>query len=162
MRHVASILLIVLMMALAGAHGLTPRAETAENQDRRVQIEWRVPTPQLAAVEERLDFTGDRIPERTPDRSPPLFIILAGLVSLPSLAEAIALVYRELIYGGVIIDACGEKLEIHNDHALPGEVVLVRCGKDIVLHRWEDLHPPELVQAILETGTKVLDPGAKK
>ena len=113
-----------------------------------------MPTPQLAAVEQRLDFTGEQIPGRTTDRSSPLFVVLAGLVSLPSLAEAVASVYREVVYGGVVINACGNNLQIHNDHRLPGEVLVVRCGQDVGIYRSKDVAVPELVKALVDAGSK--------
>jgi hypothetical protein len=45
--------------------------------------------------------------------------------------DAIISLYREVVYGGVVIDACNNRLEIHNDHSIPGKVMVVRCAEKL-------------------------------
>jgi hypothetical protein len=149
MRFIKLVSRVLMAIALAGATGPAPHAEPPAQQDQRVQIDWRMPTPQHAAVSERLDFSGKTTFEQDPNhRGTPLFVVLAGLAYLPSVVEAVVSVYRQVVYGGVIINVCGEKLEIHNDRAIPGEVIVVRCGPKVVIYRSTDVQGADLKKAI--------------
>jgi hypothetical protein len=143
-------------IALVVATGSAPHAETPGQQDQRVQIDWRMPTPLHAAVSERLDFSGNTTFEQDPNhRGTPLFVVLAGLAYLPSVVEAVVSVYRQVVYGGLIINVCGEKLEIHNDRAIPGgEVIVVRCGH-VEVYRSTDVQGADLQKALATTLQKV-------
>jgi hypothetical protein len=149
MRCVTLLLLISPIFALAAGPGLN--AQAAGEEDRQSKIEWRMPTPQLATVNEHLQFSGKQTFEQDPNHlGTPLFVVLAGLAYLPSIVESVVSVYRQVVYGGVIIDVCGDKLEIRNDRAIPGEVIVVRCGPSVVLYRSADVKPEDLLKVLLQ------------
>jgi hypothetical protein len=142
-------------IALACQQPPLPHAQPAWDPGR-LPIEWRVPEAQLHKVKRHLDFHGDTTPGPIDDRSRglPLFYILVGLASLPSIVDAIVATYRDMFLSGIIIDACGEKLEIRNDPTLPVAVVVVRCRQNVEIYRSGDVKSPDLLKAIVEAGAK--------
>ena len=115
----------------------------------QVQVEWTVPAPQLADVQERLALPAQPVPSKDDTRGPPLFYLLAGAAALPSVVDAIISLYREVIYGGVVIDACNDRLEIHNDRSIPGKVMVVRCAEKLTpLYVAADVQSADLIKVL--------------
>jgi hypothetical protein len=114
-----------ILLALVTQPCLPVWGEALGDQNQRVQIKWSVPEPQLSAVENKLAFVGER--HREQERGPAVFMVLVGLASLPSLADAIVSVYDKVKGCGVVIDACGQKLEINQTCTISGAVKVVFC-----------------------------------
>jgi hypothetical protein len=129
-RH-TRIRLLAFAAFVGGAATIVPVGQSVRADEPQVQIEWRVPTPQLTDVQKRLVLPAQPAPSEDNSRGPPLFYLLAGGAALPSVVDAIISLYREVVYGGVVIDACTNRLEIHNDHSIPGKVMVVRCAEKL-------------------------------
>ena len=54
-----------------------------------------------------------------------MVFVFAGAVLLPYLANAILALRREMVYGGLIIDARGSQIILKNDKRLDGGVIVV-------------------------------------
>src|SRR3954469_6427365 len=77
-------------MALAcAATMIAPAGQSALADESQVQVEWTVPAPQLADVQERLALPAQPVPSKDDTRGPPLFYLLAGAAALPSIVDAI-------------------------------------------------------------------------
>ena len=64
------------------------------------------------------------------------------------MVDAVITVYREVVFGGVVIDACNDKLEIYNDRAIPGKVMVVRCAEKVALYISGDVKAPDLLKVL--------------
>jgi hypothetical protein len=127
---------------------IAPAGQGALADESQVQVEWTVPTPQLADVQERLALPAQPVPSKDGTRGPPLFYLLAGAAALPSVVDAIISVYREVVYGGVVIDACNNRMEIHNDRSIPGKIMVVRCAEKLALYAAADVQSTDLIKVL--------------
>ena len=122
-----------------------------------MHIRWQLPVVQKDEVLSLLDSDLDSEPEmklvppEDHDVRGASMILLVGMVSLPYLAEALIAAHRDVMLGGVVIDACDGELAIRNDQALPGEMVVVRCGDDVETWRARNPTSSELVTTLVET-----------
>lgn len=142
---------IRLLAAVAFAYGAALIASTGQGalaDESQVQIKWTIPAPQLTDVQERLALPAQPVASKDGTRGPPLFYLLAGAATLPSVVDAIISVYREVIYGGVVIDACNDRMEIHNDRSIPGKVMVVRCADKVVVYASADVKSPDLTKVL--------------
>jgi len=148
LRH-ARIRFLAFIALVGGAATIAPVGQSTQADEPQVQVEWRVPTPQLTDVQERLALPAQPLPSEDNSRGPPLFYLLAGAAALPSVVDAIILLYREVVYGGVVIDACNDRLEIHNDRAIPGKVMVVRCAEKLTpLYIADQVQPADLIKVL--------------
>ena len=132
-----------------GAAIIAPAGQGALADEAQVQVEWTVPAPQLADMQERLALPVQPIPSKDGTRGPPLFYLLAGAAALPSVVDAIISLYREVFYGGVVIDACNDRMEIHNDRSIPGKVMVVHCAEKVSpLYFAADVQSAELIKVL--------------
>ena len=116
-------------------------------------IVWNVPRNQVPTIRETLDFNGTVTPtgnSTNNTRALPLLFIFAGIVSLSSLANALASVYRDIRYGGVVVMARDGRLEINNDPRLSGGTMIVYGDGVEVLRATpeRDLDPSELLKSL--------------
>jgi hypothetical protein len=136
-------------MALAcAATMIAPAGQSALADESQVQVEWTVPAPQLADVQERLALPAQPVPSKDDTRGPPLFYLLAGAAALPSIVDAIISAYREVVYGGLVVDACNDRLEIHNDRSIPGKVMVVHCAEKLVLYTAANPQSSDLIKVL--------------
>jgi hypothetical protein len=146
-RHTRIRLLATVAFA-CGAAMITLTGQGALADESQVQVEWTIPAPQLADVQERLALPAQPLASNDGTRGPPLFYLLAGAATLPSVVDAIIVVYREVVYGGVVIDACNDRIEIHNDRSIPGKVMVVRCAEKLALYVAADVQSPDLIKVL--------------
>jgi hypothetical protein len=146
-RHTRIRLLATLAFA-CGAAMIVLAGQGALADEPQVQVEWTIPAPQMADVQAHLALPAQPIASKDGTRGPPLFYLLAGAAALPSVVDAIISVYRDVIYGGVVIDACNDQIEIHNDRSIPGKVMVVRCAEKLALYAAADVHPPDLIKVL--------------
>lgn len=122
-------------------------------------IVWNVPRNQVPAIRETLDFNGTVTPDsHSPGntRGLPLLFIFAGIVSLSSLANALASVYRDLRYGGVVVSARDGRIEINNDPRLSGGTMIVYGDGVEVFHATpeREVDPSELLKSLTAIATR--------
>jgi len=82
-------------------------------------------------------------------KAPPL-VILAGIALLPSIANALIVAYRNLVYGGIMIMKDGDNLVIRADRRLPFGTLVVWDG-EVSIYRVDEVpDSAELMAAISE------------
>lgn len=138
--------------------GLLPAARLG-HAEQTAAIVWNVPRNQAATIRETLDFNGTVTPGGNPTnntRALPLLFIFAGIASLSSLATALASVYRDIRYGGVVVTARDGRLEINNDPRLSGGTMIVYGDGVEVLRATpeRDIDPSELLKSLTAITTR--------
>lgn len=125
-----------------------------ETEIDQVQIRWRVPREEVEDLRERLAFEGETIPDETTidgTRGLPAIYILVGAVALALLSSSLVDGYRDVKYGGIIIDARGEELLIKSEVSFPSDkIVIVAPDGELQVHQADDsVDFGELVRAVL-------------
>lgn len=143
------------MLAIAGCLPAVRRGHA----EQTTAIVWNVPRNQVTTIRETLDFNGTVTPHgnsTSHTRGLPLLVIFAGIVSLSSLANALASVYRDIRYGGVVVSAHDGKLEINNDPRLSGGTMIVYGDGVEVFHATpeRDVDPSELLKSLTAITTR--------
>jgi hypothetical protein len=88
-------------------------------------------------------------------KAPPL-VILAGIALLPSIANALIVAYRNLLYGGIIVEMEGDHLVIRTDRRLPYGTLIVRDG-EVSVYRVDELpDSAELMAGISELAKRAV------
>jgi hypothetical protein len=133
--------------------GLLPVARRSQAEQTAL-IVWNVPRHQVATIRETLDFDGSVTPDgnsRANTRALPLLFVFAGIVSLSSLASALASIYRDVRYGGVVVTARDGRLEINNDPRLSGGTMIVYGADGVAVYRAapdSDVDPNQLLKTL--------------
>jgi hypothetical protein len=119
-----------------------------------VRINWSVPSEQLSAVREDLNFGGQVMPDETSredGRGLPLIYILIGAVTLGQLAKTLLEIYKDSKYGGVVVrkNKKGE-LVIKNEPSLERGTIIIEQGSEIkvIFKEKEDPKSEELINAL--------------
>ena len=128
----------------------------AYSQSNSVEIQWTLRRDLISDVTESIQFEGSIKPDISSEkdtRGLPLLYILAGIVSLPYLAEAILNIYREATTPGFVIRAGSGTLEIRNNPALPPNVMVIQNGSGVEVRRVYEIPSAasivELIKAVL-------------
>jgi hypothetical protein len=123
-------------------------------ESQSVNIQWRVPTEQVNAVREELNFEGQVIPDKstiTDDRGLPLIYVLIGAVVLGQLAATLLEIYKDAKYGGVLVhkNKKGELL-IENNASLERGTIIIDQGNEVkvIFKEKNDPKATELIQAL--------------
>ena len=126
------------------------RAQDNEQDEPRLEFEWRVPTVHFDTVKGALKFEGEVKKEEGKKGIPAVFIF-AGIVLIPYLAKAVLALRREIVHGGVVIDLRGEKVKIQTAKALSSQIILViDANGEHTLHESQDISDPsQLIKVIL-------------
>lgn len=123
----------------------------AQTEDELIDISWRVPREQVQTVRDELNFEGKITPDLTTiedDRGLPLIYILIGLVTLSSLAKTLLDIYKEVEYGGVLIQRNNKgELEIQNNPALSSGTIIIDQGDDVKIV-FEEKDKPQTIELI--------------
>lgn len=120
------------------------RLLAAEDTPGPVKFRWRVPVVHKRTVEESLRYEGTV--EEEQDKKGVFVFVFVGVVLLPYLAKSVLELTRQVEHGGVIVDACGEEVDIATDKRMPSGMVVVRSceGADVKVHRDEIEAPSQL------------------
>ena len=70
-------------------------------------------------------------------KAPPL-VMLAGVALLPAVANALVAAYRNLVYGGLVIEVKDGELLIRSDRRLPYGTVVI-TDDSVTVHRIDEL-----------------------
>jgi hypothetical protein len=104
-------------------------AQTAAGQQvaDSVSVEWLVPQSALQAAINSSHFEGTIKPgPNTPqDKAVPVLVILAGVVAISYLADALVTVAKSIAYGGTIIDATVTPISIKHDTAMRAGTIVI-------------------------------------
>lgn len=122
--------------------------EPAYASDRPHEFQWRVPKAHFKTVQDELKFNGD-ITHDNDAKGLPLVYIFAGAVLLPYLAKAVLALRRQMVYGGVVIDARGEKIDIQTDKSLPGGAIVVVTTSGANFYEPNEIESPAMLTDIL-------------
>lgn len=101
----------------------------AQSGQAQVEYEWEMPRRYGSAAAKHLRVGPESIrrsPNDDDSRGGPLLVIIAGVIALVWLAEAILRLRREIRYGGIIVEDRGTRLRIRNDPRLPGRVIIIK------------------------------------
>jgi hypothetical protein len=105
-----------------------------------LRVRWRIPQGQLKRVQDRLrdfdgEITGDPlVPEDA--RGLPVIYLLVGTTFVSYLADALMAVYRDIKYGGLIIQAKPNgEFDIQNDRRLAGSTIIVKTPDGVEFYR---------------------------
>ena len=147
-----SILQVLLVAgSLPATSSFLPREACAgQGEAPAVHVRWRVPQAHVDSVREQLRFRGDLAGDQTSvdSRGIPFFYILAGAVLVPYLADALIAVYRDVRYGGLLVQARGGEIVIENDLRLPGGTLLVKSADGIEVYQSARADPGKLIEAL--------------
>ena len=131
-----------------------PLGSLYAQETESVRINWSVPSEQLSAVREDLNFGGQVIPDETSredGRGLPLIYILIGAVTLGQLAKTLLEIYKDSKYGGVVLrkNKKGE-LVIKNEPSLERGTIIIEQGSEIkvIFKEKEDPKAEELINAL--------------
>ncbi len=129
-------------------------SETSSGDDSLREFQWRVPIAHFETVKKELRFEGE-ITEEKDAKGLPLVFIFVGAVLLPYLAKAILAIRREIVYGGVIIDTRGDKINIDTDKSLSSGVIVIVTPEGTKLYERDEIeNPAEMVKALSKLKTK--------
>jgi hypothetical protein len=96
-------------------------------------VVWQVPGDKLEQAVEATGFPLDKVigdeSLGADTKGLPLVYVIAGLLSLPTLAQGLVNVYKDFVYGSTIVDASGKELKISHDPKGSADVVILK-GKD--------------------------------
>jgi hypothetical protein len=149
-----------LMATATVALGLPLIIAHQSRAQQSVNIVWNVPRGQATTIRETLDFKGEVTPDRSTNQDAkglPLLLIFAGIASLPSLAAALAAVYKDVRYGGVVVKARGGNLEITNDPRLSGGTMVVYGDNGVEVYqasREKEVDTNDLLKSLAEVAAK--------
>jgi hypothetical protein len=102
-----------------------------------ISFEWELPEDFAKPVRARLGAAVERTttaPASSSDRSAPVIVIIVGAAALTSLAQVIISSYRDVRYGGVIIEDRGESISIKTDPRLSSRVIIVKDKRGVTVH----------------------------
>lgn len=137
----------------AAALGLRPKllmAQTASDQNRPREFQWRVPVVHFETVKNELQYEGVVTQEKDA-KGVPLVYIFIGAALLPYLAKAILALRRETVHGGVVIDTRGDKIDIDTDKKLPAGVIVMVTPEGAKFYEHDEIaNPTELVSALMK------------
>ena len=111
--------------------------DSTDPQARQIPFEWRVdiPNENYGRIKNTLNFSGEERPLSDPsDRAAPLVVVLAGTALLPDLANPLLSVYRDVRYGGIVIEDHDGHLDIRNDPRIRGGVIIFRNKDGVTVH----------------------------
>lgn len=114
----------------AFAQATTPSAEA------EVDFVWEMPQRYGRRAAEHLGWrpeTVRRSPNDEGSRGGPLLVVIAGVIALVWLAQAIIRLRREIRYGGIIVQDNGRRLSIRNDPRLPGNLIVIRDRNGVTI-----------------------------
>ena len=97
--------------------------------DATVQIEWELPRRYAAGVASQLGVPRSQIrpsPHSDASRGGGVLVIIVATVLAIALARTIVSIYRDLRYGGLIIQDTPRGLYVRHDRRLPGNIVIIR------------------------------------
>lgn len=118
------------------------------------EFRWRVPIAHFETVKKELRFEGE-IAEEKDAKGLPLIFIFVGAVLIPYLAKAILAIRREIVYGGVLIDTRGDKIEIDTDKSLSSGVIVIVTPDGAQLYERDEIeNPTEMVEVLTKLKTK--------
>lgn len=134
-------------------------AQRRGHAEQTAPILWSVPRNQVSNLRQTLDFNGTVTPSGVSNntRALPLLFLFAGIVSLSSLATALASVYRDIRYGGVVVTARDGRLEISNDPRLSGGTMIVYGGDGVAVYRAapdSEVDPNQLLKTLTTITTR--------
>jgi hypothetical protein len=128
------------------------RTVLAAEQDQSVQFSWELPNSDAKPLARRLGISDKNIspaPGTETDRGVPIVVIIVGIVALVVLVKEIIAIYRDLKYGGLVIEDRGKRLVIRNDPRLPGRVIVVKDKRGVAIHELKgDISASELLKAL--------------
>ena len=122
---------LISFSAAARATGASARMSTP------IKFSWELSRSFAKPVSERLGLSDKNItaaPNSETDRGLPIIVIIIGVVALIALVKEIINVYRDLKYGGLIVQDKGGELVIKNDPRLPGHVIIVKDRRGVTIH----------------------------
>ena len=126
------------------------RAATASENNGPREFRWRVPKVHSETVSNELRFEGEVLTEKDA-KGVPLVFIYVGVVLIPYLAKAVLALRREIVYGGVIIDTRGKKIDIDTDKSLAGGVIIIVTSDGTQLYERDEIaDPKELVSELMK------------
>lgn len=101
-----------------------------------VSFEWQLPQELVNPVRAQLGAAVERVttvPDGSNDRAAPLLAIIVGATALTLLAEAIVSNYRDIRYGGIIVEDSGKHLSIRTDARLPARVIIIKDKRGVAV-----------------------------
>ena len=135
--------------ALAAQHVLANEPDLSENI---VSFEWEIPQRYANRAARYLEVGEDRIvpaPDAEPVRGGPVVVLILAAVAVIMLARAIISIYRDVRYGGMIVQDVGGRLYIRHDRRLPGRVIIIKDRNGITVRELRgDVNPGDIVRAL--------------
>lgn len=121
-----------------------------------VQFEWEMPRRHAGRAAEYLGVSPDHIrpsPNADAGRGGPILVIIIAAVLLITLARSIVAVYRDIRYGGLIIQDTDRGLLIRHDRRIPGHVVIIRDRNGVTIRelRGGEVNVRDLVPILSNT-----------
>lgn len=123
---------------------------TDEGEDRSYKLRWRVSTAHFESVRDTLHFDGE-ITTEMDQKGIPLVFVFVGVVLIPYLADAVLALRRDMVYGGLVIDARAAEIVIENDPRLDGGTIVVVTAQGTKIYDREEIgNPSDLIAALLK------------
>ncbi len=125
-------------------------SNSGEAEERQYSLRWRVNKAHIETVRDNLVFEGEIEIEKD-QKGLPLVFVFVGVVLLPYLADAVLALRRDMVYGGLLIDARGPEVVIENDQRIDGGTIVVVTAEGTEIYYREDIRDPsELISALLK------------
>ena len=125
-------------------------AQSADEDEQMRDFEWRVPKVYFETVKKELKFEGEIKEEHKDVKGFPILYVFVGTVLLTYLAKAVLALRRDIVYGGVVIDTRGEKIEIETDKSLSGGVIVLVTPDGTDMYEIEEIENPSKLVDILK------------
>lgn len=123
-RHVLKVMTVLIAFTARPSEARANGAQSDMNTQGFVDIEWTIAPALLSDVKANLRFTGDTH-SVSDGKGIPLVAVIAGVVLLPYLADALLKLRSKLTKPGIVIDARERQLKIRTDPTIPKGMMLI-------------------------------------
>jgi hypothetical protein len=135
-RRATIALSALLLFQSAGFSKAARRAGSTTAAPQSVAFEWQLPQEFADPVRAQLGRAVERMttaPDGSNDRAAPLLAIIVGAAALTVIADAIMSNYRDIRYGGLIVEDSGKHLSIRTDARLPARVIIIKDKRGVAV-----------------------------